>query len=75
MQKNSENFSIQDAMRLAGTPAGQKLLSLLRQGDTAKLQQAAQLAYDGDPAQAQQILQGFLNDPEIRQLLSQLGGK
>ena len=75
MQKNSENFSIQDAMRLAGTPAGQKLFSLLQQGDTAKLQQAAQLANDGDAAQAQQMLQEFLKDPEVRQLLSQLGGK
>lgn len=75
MQKNSENFSIQDAMRLAGTPAGQKLLSLLHQGDTAALQKAARLASDGDHAQAQQLLQGFLRNPEVQQLLSQLGGK
>ena len=29
MQKNSENFSLQEAMRLANTPAGQELIGLL----------------------------------------------
>ena len=75
MQKNSENFSIQDAMRLASTPAGQELLSLLRQSDSAQLQQAAQLASAGNYTQAQQLLSGFLRDPEVQQLLFQLGGK
>lgn len=75
MQKNSENFSIQEAMRLAGTPAGQELLNLLRRSDTAQFQQAAQLASTGDYAQAQQLLKGFLQNPEVQQLLSQLGGK
>ena len=75
MQKNSENFSIQDAMRLAGTPAGQELLSLLRRGDTTQFQQAAQLASAGNYTQAQQLLSGFLQDPEVQKLLSQLGGK
>ena len=75
MQKNSENFSIQDAMRLASTPAGQELLSLLRRNDSAQLQQAAQLASAGNYTQAQQLLSGFLRDPEVQQLLFQLGGK
>ena len=75
MQKNSENFSIQDAMRLASTPAGQELLSLLRRSDSAQLQQAAQLASAGNYTQAQQLLSGFLQDPEVQQLLFQLGGK
>ena len=75
MQKNSENFSIQDAMRLASTPAGQELLSLLRRCDSAQLQQAAQLASAGNYTQAQQLLSGFLQDPEVQQLLFQLGGK
>ncbi len=75
MQKNSDNFSIQNAMRLAGTPAGQELLTLLRREDAAQLQQAARLASAGDYSQAQQLLSGFLRNPEIQQILSQLGGK
>ena len=74
MHKNSENFSVQDAMRLAGTPAGQELLNLLRRGDSSELQQAAQLASEGNYAQAQQLLSGFLRDPEVQRLLSKMGG-
>lgn len=74
MQKNSENFSVQDAMRLAGTPAGQELLSLLRRADSSQFQQAAQLASEGNYAQAQQLLSGFLQDPEVQRLLSKMGG-
>ena len=74
MQKNSENFSVQDAMRLAGTPAGQELLNLLRRGDSSELQQAAQLASEGNYAQAQQLLSGFLRDPEVQRLLTRMGG-
>ena len=74
MQKNSENFSVQDAMRLAGTPAGQELLDLLRRSDSSGLQQAAQLASEGNYAQAQQLLSGFLRDPEVQRLLSKMGG-
>ena len=74
MQKNSEKFSVQEAMRLAGTPAGQELLDLLRRSDSAGLQQAAQLASEGNYAQAQQLLSGFLRDPEVQRLLSKMGG-
>ena len=74
MQKNSEKFSVQDAMRLAGTPAGQELLNLLRRGDSSELQQAAQLASEGNYAHAQQLLSGFLQDPEVQRLLSKMGG-
>ena len=75
MQKKSENFSMEDAMRLVGTPAGRELLAMLQRGDTAQFQQAAQLASAGNYAQAQQLLSGFLRNPEVQQLLSQLGGK
>ena len=73
MQKNSENFSIQEAMRLAGSPAGQQLIALFRQGNTEQLQQAAKLASEGNYAQAQQLLSGLLRNPEVQDLLSQLG--
>ena len=74
MQKNSENFSLQDVMRLVATPAGQQLIALLRQGNTEQLQQAARLASEGDPARARELLSGFLSDPAVRDLLAQLGG-
>lgn len=73
MQKNSENFSIQDAMRLAATPAGQELIAMLQKGDTGQFQQAAELASAGNYAQARQMLSQLLKDPKVQSLLSQLG--
>lgn len=73
MQKNSENFSVQDAMRFVNTPAGQELLTLLRQGDTAQLQKAAELASAGNYAQAQEMLSGLFQDPQVQSLLGKLG--
>ena len=75
MQKKSGNFSTEDAMRLASTPAGRELLALLQQGDTAHLQQVAQLAAAGNYTQARQLLSGFLQNPDVQKLLAQLGGK
>ena len=73
MQKNSENFSIQDAMRLAGTPAGQELIAMLQKGDTGQFQQAAELASAGNYTHAQHLLSQLLKDPKIRELMSRLG--
>ena len=37
MEENSINFSMQDIMRLAGTPAGQELLNYLQQKNQRQL--------------------------------------
>ena len=73
MQKNSEDFSMQDALRLAQSPAGQHLLAMLRQTDSGKLQQAVDLANAGNYAQAGQTLSTLLTSPEAQRLLKELG--
>ena len=73
MQKNSENFSLQEAMRLANTPTGQELIGLLRQSNGPQFQQAAELASAGDYAQAKNLLKGLLDDPQVQTLLKALG--
>lgn len=75
MQKDPKNFSMQDAMRLANTPAGQQLLSLLQQSDTAALRNAMEQASGGNYDQAKQLLGPLLASPEVQKLLQQLGGK
>lgn len=75
MQKNSGNFSIEDARRLAQTPAGKQLLSMLQGADSAQLQNAAQQAAAGNLEQAKQALAPLLNSPQIQALLNQLGGQ
>lgn len=72
MQKNSQNFSMQEALRLARSDAGQQLLQLLQQSDSATLQQAADMAAAGNYQQAGSALSKLLDSPEIQALLKQL---
>lgn len=72
MQKNSQNFSMHDAMRLANSDAGQQLLKLLQQSDSNALQQAADLAAAGDYRKASASLAALLDSPDVQALLKQL---
>lgn len=74
MEKNSNNFSMQEAMRLAKSPAGQQLISLLQQSDPEAMKKAMQQATAGDYSQIQQTLGPLLASEEIKRLLQQLGG-
>ena len=73
MQKNYDDFSIQEAMRLANSPAGQQLLALLKSTDSTALQQAAAQASAGDMEKAKAALQQFMATPQAQQLLKELG--
>ena len=75
MEKKSQDFSIQEAQRLAKTPEGLRLMRLLQQGDNGQLQKAMDAANAGNYAQAGNILQSLLSSPEAQQLMRQLGGK
>ena len=72
MQKNSQNFSMQEVLRLARSDAGQQLLQLLQQSDSAALQKAADMATAGNYQQAGNALNKLLDTPEIQALLKQL---
>lgn len=74
MQKNSQDFSMEEVMRLAESPAGQQLLSMLQRSDTHQLQQAMNQASSGDYSQASKTLQALLSSPEAKKLLKELGG-
>lgn len=73
MQKNSDNFSMQEAMRLAQSEAGQQLFAMLRAQNGAALDQAMEQAAAGDLSQAKQTLSSLLASPQIRQMLEQMG--
>ena len=75
MPKKIEDFSMEDITRLAQTPAGQQLIAMLRQGDSAQLQQAVAQAQAGDYSQAGKTLSTLLSSPEAQKLIKQLGGK
>lgn len=73
MEQNSD-FSMQEAMRLAQSPAGQQLIALLQQQNSAQLQNAIHAAATGDYQNAKNALSSLLNTPEAQELLQQLGG-
>ena len=70
MEKNSQNFSMEDARMLAGSPLGQQLFGLLQ----TKNPEAISQAVSGNYETLRQSLGTLLADPEIRALLEQLGG-
>ena len=74
MEENSNNFSMQDMMRLAGTPAGQQLLNHLQKKNARQLQMAIAHAVSGNMDQAKALLTELINDPESQKLIRQLGG-
>ena len=73
MQKNSDNFSMQEAIRLAQSEAGQQLLAMLRAQNGDVLNKAMDQAAAGDYSQARQTLSALLASPQVRAMLEQMG--
>ena len=74
MAEKFNEYSMDDMMTLAKSPAGQQLFAMLRQSAGEDLRQAMKKAAAGDLAGAQTILSPALSDPKIRALLEQMGG-
>lgn len=74
MDKKSERPSIQEAQKLASSPAGQQLLSTMKQKDPEAMQKAMQQMAAGDFSKIPQTLGPLLESEEIKKLLKQLGG-
>ena len=70
MEKNSQNFSMEDARILANSHLGQQLFGLLQTKNPEAISQAAAGNYET----LRKNLDALLADPEIRALLRQLGG-
>ena len=75
MEKKSQEFSKEDIMRIASSPAGQQLLALLQQKDSTALTQAVAQAKAGNMAGAGQTLSALLATPEAHKLIKELGKK
>lgn len=74
MEQISNNFSYQDILRIARSPAGQQLIALLQQKGGNELQNAIQDASGGDYGKAKASISQILSTPEAKALLEQLGG-
>lgn len=72
MQNKPENFSMQDIMRLANSPAGKKLISLLRNTGSSDLEQARKAAEKGDYESAKSNLTEIMKSPQIQALIKEM---
>jgi len=70
----AQNFSMEQAMAFAASPAGQQLIAMLQQSTNADLTKAQAYAAAGDMEQAKQALSSLLSDPKVKELLKQFGG-
>ena len=75
MEKKFQDFSMDEVMRLAKSPAGKQLIAILQQQNSGQLQQAMTQAKSGDYANASKTVNDMLSSPEAQKLLKELGGK
>lgn len=74
MERNQPGANpIQEAKRIAATPAGQELIRLLQRSGGDDLKQAMERAAAGDYSGAQKTLSALLQTSEAQKLLDQLG--
>ena len=66
-------FSMQEILRIAASPAGQKLISLMKQQGGSDFQKAMDCAASGDYSQAKRVIESLMTDPKAQQLLKELG--
>ena len=62
-------------MRMAQSPAGKKLIALLKSSDSDEMQRAMKRAADGDYSHAKQTIDKFPSTPAASALVEQLRGK
>ncbi len=74
MKNNSGDFSMQEAIRLAKSNAGQQLFETLKAQDSQAVNQAMSDAANGDYDKIKERLSAMLASPEIRTLIEQLRG-
>ena len=74
MHNKSPNFSMEDAIKIAGSPEGRKLLSLLQQANPELIRSAMAQAAGGNLDSAKKSLEPLMASEEIRKLMEHMGG-
>ena len=73
MQKKSDDFSMQEALRLARSEAGQRLFATLQSQNGDAVTKAMSQASSGDYAAAKETLSTLLASPQVKAILDELG--
>lgn len=72
MQKNPDQNAIEQAMKLAASPAGKQLLAMLQSSNSETVQKAQQQAAQGDFTQAKNTLADILRSPEVQKIIQEM---
>ena len=72
MHQNPNSFSMDDALRLASTPAGKELVNLLKANTSQEMDSARKAVESGDYETAKNSLSSLLRSPDIQKLLRQM---
>lgn len=72
MQKNFDDLSMQEAMRLANTDAGKQLIAMFKQQHNEEVPNVMQSLRAGDIEQVKQALAAFMSDPQTQALLAKM---
>lgn len=72
--KNSDNFSMEQAKKMAQSDGGKQLYALLQKQNSAALQQAMKDAGSGNMDAVKKTMESFMASPEVRELMKKLGG-
>lgn len=72
MQNISGDFSMEDAMHLAKSDAGQQLFAMLMAQDANTMNQAMAQASAGDYTQIRKTLASLLSSPQVQEKIAQL---
>lgn len=72
MQNIPDNNTLQQVLKLAQSPAGQKLMAMLQSADQQTLSKARQQAADGDYATAKDTLSSMLHSAQMQQIIQEM---
>lgn len=75
MKKDSGGFDFSSLLKIANSPAGQQLLSLVQQKRDERFDEAMRQAETGDYVQAQELLGKMLSSKEAQDLLKEIRGE
>lgn len=75
MEKNSGEFDFSSLLKIANSPAGQRLLSLVQKNRDDRFDQALRQAQSGDYTLAQQLLSKMLSTKEGQELMKEIRGE
>lgn len=65
--------TLQELFRIINSPAGRQLITMLQENGGSDLQNAVNKAEQGNYDDAKKEISSLLNDPQIKNLLKQLG--